>query len=68
MYGAPEKKKGRCNATIAFGDDCGDNSCTFRCGLLKGHKGLHQEKEDMGYGKNTQPYTLEWEDCHEKHS
>lgn len=26
-----------CNASIAFGDDYGDNSCTFHCQLEEGH-------------------------------
>lgn len=34
----------KCGAILLLGDDYGDNSCTFRCKLPKGHEGLHQEK------------------------
>lgn len=62
MYGPKKPQKGKCNATIEFGDDYGDNCTTFRCNLKKGHKGKHQEKGDMGWDDTTQPYTVEWED------
>lgn len=55
----PEKK--RCKATIKFGDDFGDNSCTFHCQLEAGHEGSHKEAGDMGYGVLPMPYTLTWE-------
>jgi len=61
-FGPPEVKPGRCNKTIVFGDDYGDNCTTFRCKLKKGHKGLHQEKGDMGYRGERQLYKLEWEE------
>ena len=32
-----------CGATLRIGDDFGDNECTFRCQLAKGHEGNHQE-------------------------
>lgn len=47
-----------CNAEIAFGDDYGDNSCTFHCKLPYGHAGEHEEIGDM-YG---QKYKLKWVD------
>ncbi len=51
----------RCEATISFGDDHGDNSATFHCQLPHGHKGDHQESGDMGYGQDFElPYTLRW--------
>ena len=51
----------KCESTIEFGDDFGDNHCTFHCKLEEGHEGLHQEKGDMGYGVMPMPYTLTWE-------
>ena len=48
----------KCKATIAFGDDFGDNECTFRCKLEKGHSGKHKV-DGWLYG---QKYILEWED------
>lgn len=53
-----EKKEIRCQATIEFGDDFGDNSCTFRCMLLAGHAGQHRE---WGRMCDRYPYSLEWE-------
>jgi hypothetical protein len=50
----------KCNATIAFGDDLGENSSTFHCQLEKGHNGQHKEIGNMGYGGKDIPYTLEW--------
>ncbi len=50
-----------CPATIAFGDDYGDNESTFCCILEKGHEGSHQTKGDMGWYKYSMPYTLTWE-------
>jgi len=47
-----------CNAVMPFGDDHGDNSCTFRCMLNKDHEGKHREWGNL-YGKY--PYSLEWE-------
>jgi len=55
-YGPPSKREWKCNAEIVFGDDFGDNSCTFRCGLPKGHLGSHRE-EGGAEGKD---YILEW--------
>lgn len=51
-----------CRATIRFGDDYADNCTTFHCQLIKGHKGRHQEKGDMGYGEDSIPYILEWKE------
>lgn len=49
-------KKKVCNAEMIFGDDYGDNPCTFRCGLPAGHSGPHEEKGTL-YGKR---YILKW--------
>jgi len=53
---AERGKRIKCKATIEFGDDFGDNTCTFHCELEKGHKGLHKETGTQ-YGV---PYTLTW--------
>jgi hypothetical protein len=54
----------RCKALMIFGDDHGDNECTFRCELEEGHEGPHRESGSM-YSKF--PYTLQWnEDMREK--
>jgi hypothetical protein len=51
-----------CKATIKFGDDFGDNSCTFYCQLPHGHDGRHQESGDMGFdGMYSLPYLLQWQ-------
>lgn len=47
-----------CKAIMEFGDDFGDNSCTFHCQLEEGHPGKHREEGAM-YDKH--PYCLEWE-------
>lgn len=47
-----------CDATIEFGDDYGDNYCTFYCDLPKGHLMQHQESGVMCQGN--MPYVLEW--------
>jgi len=54
-----------CSATITFGDDEGDNICTFGCMLPMHHVGLHVE-----FGRTSaeqqdtdlQPYVLTWGD------
>lgn len=52
----------KCSAIIEFGDDYGDNTCTFRCQLNEGHSDKHREIGNMGYGPEEQiPYVLEWE-------
>ena len=48
----------KCNAVMPFGDDHGDNTCSFRCMLEKGHEGKHKEWANL---YNKYPYTLEWE-------
>jgi hypothetical protein len=48
MIGPPEDVKGECNARLSISDDYGDNSCTLRCQLPPGHKGLHKEEFDRG--------------------
>ena len=50
--------KETCKSTISFGDDFGDNSCTFHCHLPLNHVGQHEEVGDM-YG---QKYRLNWEE------
>lgn len=61
-----EKPKEVCDASIRFGDDVGDNSCTFRCQLAKGHESSHLAKGDMGYGIIKHPYTLWWQGSNEE--
>jgi len=56
------KKVKRCNASIEFGDDFGDNSCTFHCELPFNHVGQHQETGDM-FGNE---YRLVWEEKQQK--
>jgi len=56
----------KCNATIEFGDDYGDNHCTFHCQLEDGHEGPHQEIGDMGNDKYRMPYTLAWQGSNEE--
>ena len=52
----------KCKSKIEFGDDFGDNECTFHCQLEKGHTGKHQEK---GVATDWQPprpaYKLTWD-------
>jgi hypothetical protein len=55
MTEIPEK----CEATIALGDDHGDNLCTFHCQLPKGHDGLHVETGEMDLP--SQLYTMTWQ-------
>jgi len=50
----------KCEATIVFGDDFGDNDTPMHCQLEDGHKGQHQEVGDMGYGEGPIPYSLTW--------
>lgn len=50
----------KCKATIDFGDNFGDNTTTFHCGLDEGHSGMHEEKGDMGSEVYKMPYTLQW--------
>jgi len=58
--------KEKCESTIVFGDDYGDNHTTFKCQLEKGHAGKHAESGDQGYGVKPHPYRLEWEGDSEK--
>lgn len=51
----------RCESTIEFGDDYGDNVATFHCQLESGHTGIHKEVGDMGDEEHPMPYTLTWE-------
>lgn len=43
MYGPPKDKPNECNARMFLGDDWGDNRCTIRCSLARGHEGRHVE-------------------------
>jgi hypothetical protein len=55
------KIKKLCNSTIQFGDDYGDNHCTFHCQLEEGHSGSHIEIGNMFYlPEEDYPYKLEW--------
>jgi len=47
-----------CQAKMIFGDDFGDNQCTFHCQLEEGHMGPHQEKGKL-YGEY--PFVVTWE-------
>ena len=49
-------KDQKCSATIAFGDDYGDNETTFHCQLNSGHDGQHHECGNL-YG---QAYSVYW--------
>lgn len=51
-------KRKLCNETIEFGDDEGDNTCTFHCQLPFNHIGQHEETGNQ-YNKK---YRLVWED------
>lgn len=46
----------KCRARIRFGDDQGDNDCTFRCDREKGHGGPHMESGKIGRS----PYAVSW--------
>lgn len=46
-----------CKSKIVFGDDYGDNDCTFHCQLEEGHNGMHEECGKM----YDQPYKITWE-------
>ncbi len=54
---------GRCDSRIVFGDDFGDNPCTFYCRLPAGHTGPHREDSIIhsGLRGRVQPYSLTWE-------
>ena len=56
--GKPDDVEGECNAHLYLGDDYGDNECTMRCHLPKGHSGLHEEKGRQ----KTNPFTITWRD------
>ena len=49
-------RRRKCSATMAFGDDYGDNVTTFRCGLLSGHDGDHEEAGEL----HCKGYVLAW--------
>lgn len=50
----------KCDSTIVFVDDFGDNDTTFHCILRKGHKGLHMESDTLLL--EGQHYILKWSD------
>jgi hypothetical protein len=47
----------KCKSTVVFGDDHGDNCCTFHCELEEGHEGDHRE---TGTRSEAWPYDLTW--------
>lgn len=47
----------KCGGKIIFGDDYGDNECTFHCELEQGHDSPHKESGTV----NEKDYTLTWE-------
>lgn len=51
-----EQAAAKCEAVIVFGDDHGDNDCTFHCKLEQGHTGPHSETGIL-YGES---YSLNW--------
>ena len=53
----------KCTAKIVFGDDFGDNNCTFHCGLKKGHEGRHEE---IGSLYDEQPFGVSWDNAMQK--
>jgi len=48
----------RCGETMSFGDDFGDNNCTFFCQLRRGHAGAHLEVGEL----HGQHYDVTWRD------
>ena len=56
MFGRPKDIEGECNAHLYLGDDWGDNVCTIRCQLPKGHRGLHKERGRL----LENPFTITW--------
>ena len=57
IKGTPLPIRPKCQSIYIFGDDSGDNSCTFHCEREEGHNGLHCETGTM-YGLK---YILHWE-------
>lgn len=57
MFGPNKPKKNECGKKIEFGDDFGDNSCTFICRKKKNHIGEHKETGNC----NNKNYELKWE-------
>lgn len=45
-----------CKAVLIFGDDYGDNECTFHCQLEEGHGGAHMETGDQ----DEKDYVMVW--------
>lgn len=48
----------KCKSIMIFGDDFGDNRCTFHCEKPAGHKSVHREAGKM-YGRYS--YRLTWQ-------
>lgn len=53
----PRDVPGNCNAWVQFGDDFGDNDCTFACHLHVGHTGWHE----VTFGTSGHGKLLHWE-------
>jgi hypothetical protein len=51
----------KCGAILSLGDDMGDNDCTFKCQLEKGHEGLHQENSTQEHQGKTGSVVMTWE-------
>ncbi|MCK4665080.1 MAG: hypothetical protein KAT68_19585 [Bacteroidales bacterium] len=54
-----------CKEIIEFGDDFGENSCTFHCELIKNHKGNHRATGELIFSDildTRQKYIVEWKD------
>ncbi len=48
----------KCEKILVFGDDFGDNECTFHCQLDSDHIGPHQEINTLC---SNESYALVWE-------
>jgi len=57
MFGPPKDVAGECNARLVLGDDYGDNTCTFRCGLKPGHSGKHRDE----FGDDDNRVIVQWD-------
>lgn len=58
MFNQSKDVPGQCNARLYIADDYGDNRCTMRCMLPKGHEGRHREEYDA-FGDNH--VVVEWD-------
>jgi len=65
MGGSRRMSPRTCRARLEFGDDYGDNTCTFKCQRESGHAGDHRESGAQtgftagGYAYEI-PYSVIW--------